>query len=323
MMIRWRDNSIRLIAIFMAVLLWVYVANEQNPMSSHTYQIPLTVQGEPEGYVFSGLPGKVSIKVKSPKNLSATLRVSDFTAQVNLSGITEGEQQLPVQVTAPPGVEMIQVTPQVVQVAADKITQKSVPVTLNLKGEVAQGLVRGKPVLQPQAVTLEGPGKLLAGINHVGVAVNLSDVEDELVREVTVQTGVKGVTVSPTRVLVTVPVTSLPVKELPVRVELVGLPAEGYLAGEVVVQPAAVRATGPKQVIDALTEVNVQAVDISGVTEDVVREVGLVLPNGVISLQPKQVHIAVDIALQATEPQQPSPDEEPEEEENPENVTER
>ncbi|KAF1085068.1 YbbR-like protein [Sporotomaculum syntrophicum] len=319
MMIRWRDNSIRLIAFFMAVLLWVYVTNEQNPVSSHTYQVPLTVQGKPEGYVLSGLPGKVSIKAKIPRNLSATLRLSDFTAQVNLRGITEGEQQLPVQVTAPPGVEVIQVTPKVVRVAADKITQKNVPVTLNLKGEVARGLVQGKPVLQPQTITLEGPGKLLAGINHVGVAVDLSGVENDLVKEVTVQTGVKGVTASPSRVLVTVPVTSLPVKELPVRVELTGAPAEGYLVGEVAVLPATVQVTGPKQVIEALTEVNAQAVDISGVTKDVSREVGLVPPNGVISLQPKQVHIAVEIIPEVIEPQ-PDPEEEPEQE-NPENIT--
>lgn len=323
MNIRWRDNSIRLIAIFMAVLLWVYVANEQNPVSSHTYQIPLAVQGKPEGYVLSGLPGKVSVKAKSPRNLSVTLGVSDFTAQVDLSGIREGEQQLPVQVTAPPGVEVFQITPRVVKVEADKITQKSVPVTLSLKGEVAQGFVRGTPVLQPQAVTLEGPGKLLAGINSVGVAVDLSGVEGDLIRKMTVQTGVKGVTVSPNRVVVTVPVTSLPVRDLPVRVELTGSPAEGYLAGEVVVQPAAVRVTGPRQIIDALTEVSAHAVDISGATEDVIREVGLVLPNGVTSLQSKQVEIAVDIVPQVTEPQQPDPVEEPVEEENPEDITEQ
>lgn len=322
MMIRWRDNSIRLIAIFMAVLLWVYVANEQNPVTSHTYQIPLSVLGKPEVYVVSELPDKVDIKFKTSSNLGATLRVRDFTAQIDLSGIREGEQQLTVQVTAPPGVEVFQVTPQVIQVAAVKIAQKSVQVTLNPIGEVARGFVRGEPVMQPQAVTLQGPSKVLAGINRLDVALNLAGAENDLVREVPVQTGHKDVTISPNRILVTVPVNSLPTQELPVRVELTGAPAEGYLAGELVVQPATVLVTGPRQVIDVLTEVNAPDVDISGVTEDVARDVELILPNGATLLQPQQVQVSLDIVPQETEPQ-PGAEEESNGEESAEDLTEQ
>ncbi len=295
MVFRWRDNSIKIVAFLMAVLLWVYVTNEQNPIISRTYQIPLAVQGEPEGYVTSGLPEKVSIRVKSPRNIGAALGVSDFSAKVNLLGIAEGNQQLPVLVTAPPGVEVLQIIPQVVGVLVDKVTQKNVSVTLNIKGEVAQGFLRGEPVLEPTVVTMHGPSKLLAEINKLGVSVDVTGVQDTLIEDVAVQTGVKGVTVSPVRVLVTVPVTLLPAVDLPVHVNLTGEPAEGYSVGQILVEPTYVQVTGPQQVIDTLTAVDSLDVDISGVTEDVEREVWLALPKGAISIQPEQVHIAVRI----------------------------
>ncbi|WP_347490094.1 CdaR family protein [Desulfoscipio sp. XC116] len=313
MAFRWRDNSIRILAVFMALVLWVYVTNEQNPVINRTYHIPLTVQGKPTGYVTSGVPEKIYIKVQSPKSIGATLGAGDFTARVSLLGITEGERELPVQVTAPPGVEVLQVTPQAVRVLADRITEKNVPVALNLKGKVSHGLQKGEPVLKPPVVTLHGPSKLLAEINRIGVTVDVSGAADTLVRDVAVQTGVKGVTVSPGRVSVTVPVASLPAGELPVRVKLTGEPAEGYAAGDPLVQPAFVQVTGPQQVLDSLISVNTMAVDISGAAENVEKEVVLMLPDGAVSVRPDRVHVTVRIAPVETE--QPPP---PVEEENPE-----
>lgn len=317
MAFRWRDNSIKILALFMALLLWVYVTNEQNPLMSRNYQIPLAVQGEPEGFVISGLPEKVHIRVQGPRSIGSALGAGDFTAQVNLMGVTEGEFELPVQVTTPPGVELLQVTPRTVKVLSDRITQKNVPVTLNLKGRVAQGLQRGEPVLEPPVVTLHGPSKLLAEITRVGVTVDVSGAEDTLVRDMAVQTGVKGVTVSPGRVSVTVPVTALPARALPVRINLTGTPAQGYEMGEILVQPAQVQVTGPQQVIENIAEVRSLEVDITGATEDVEREVVLVLPDGATSVKPDRVRITVPIVPEETEPPQP-----PEEEENTEDGNE-
>lgn len=317
MAFRWRDNSIKVLALFMALLLWVYVTNEQNPLMSRNYHIPLAVQGEPEGVVISGLPEKVHIKVQCPRSIGSALGAGDFTAQVNLMGVTEGELELPVQVTTPPGVELLQVTPRTIKVLTDRITQKNVPVTLNLKGRVAQGLQRGEPVLEPPVVTLHGPSKLLDEINRVGVTVDVTGAEDTLVRDVAVQTGVKGVTVSPGRVSVTVPVTALPARELPVRINLTGVPAQGYEVGEILVQPAQVQVTGPQRVIENLGEVQSLKVDISGVTEDVAREVVLVLPDGATSVKPDRVHITIPVEPVETELPQT-----PEEEENKNNGNE-
>ncbi|AGL00163.1 CdaR family protein [Desulfoscipio gibsoniae] len=310
MTFRWRDNSIRILALFMAVLLWVYVTNEQNPVTNRTYQIPLNVQGEPEGYVTSGLPDKVYIKVKSPANIGAALRAGDFTARVSLMGITSGERELPVQVAAPPGVEVLQVTPEVVQVQADRLTRKNVSLALSLKGEVGQGMQRGEPVLSPPVVTLHGPSKLLAEINRVGVTVNISGARDTVVQDVAVQTGVQGVTVSPDRVSVTVPVTALPAGELPVRVKLTGEPAEGYVVGDIQVQPASVHVTGPQQVISNLAAVDTLQMNISGAYEDVEKEVVLALPGGTTSVQPDRVQVTVVIDPVETEPPPPAPEEE-------------
>ncbi|SFR05216.1 CdaR family protein [Desulfoscipio geothermicus] len=304
MSLQWRDNSLKIIAVLLAVLLWVYVTNEQNPVTNQIYSIPLTLQDEPAGYVVNGVPRMVSIRVKAPRSIISTLGKEDFRARLSLFGITAGDQELAVQVTAPPGVDVLQVIPETVRVQADKIVNKNVPVVAHLKGNPAEGLQPGAAVLKPPVVAVQGPSKVLEKINQLGVTVDVTGATDTLEREVVVETGIEGVTANPGRVTVTVPVTALPARDLPVRIRLTGEPAAGYVVSGISAQPSSVQVVARENVLHNLIAVSTMAVDITGITSNVEREVVLILPDGAVSVRPDRVQIKVQITrLETGQPQ--------------------
>lgn len=309
MSLKWRDNSIRILSVLIAILLWVYVTNEQNPVTDQTFSVPLVARGAPQGYVIDGVPGTVSVRVRGTRVVIGTLQRDDFTARVDLSGIKTGEQEVTVQITSPPAVEVLQVSPAVLKVQADRIEQKNVPVTLALQGMVAEGMQAGEPVLQPSTVTIRGPATTLENINQLRVTLDISGVGETLVRELPVETGVEGVTVTPERVTVTLPVTTLSVQTLPVRLRLTGEPAAGYQVSGTTVRPQTVQVTARDNVLSGLTAVSTMALDISGVSGDVEREVILILPDGARTVEPDLVTVTIRIS-RAEDNNQPPPEEE-------------
>jgi len=302
---QWRDNYIRILSILVALLLWVYVTNEQNPVTDQTFSVPLVVQGTPRDYVVDGLPGTVSVRVRGTRIVIGTLQREDFSARVNLSNIQPGEQEVRVQLTAPPEVEVLQVSPTLVTVQADQIEEQNVPVNVVIRGTVADGMQAGEPMLEPAVATVRGPAGVLNEIRQLTVTVDVSGADETLTRQVRLDTGLEGVTVNPDRVTVTVPVTTLSVQSLPIRLRLTGEPAAGYEVSGTTVRPQAVQVTARDNVLRATSAVNTMTIDVTGISADVEREVVLVLPDGARQVEPDRVMVMINVSQ--VEEDQPPP----------------
>lgn len=312
---QWRDNSIRILSIFIALLLWVYVTNEQNPVTDQTFSVPLTVQDAPRGYVLDGMPGTVSVRARGTRVVIGGLRREDFSARVDLSGIESGVQDVRVNVTAPPEVEVLHVTPAVITITADQIEEKSVPVAAVIRGTVSGGMQAGAPEIEPASVNVSGPAGTLNEIKQLSVTVDVTGASETVTREVRLDAGPEGVTVSPERVRVTVPVTGLPSQSLPVRLKLTGAPAGGYEVSDTAVNPQTVTVTARDDVLRGINVVNTMALNISGISADAEREAILVLPNGAHLVEPDRV--TVTITVTRVEEEQPPPEDEGENETEP------
>lgn len=105
-----------------------------------------------------------------------------------------------------------------------------------------------------------------------------------------------GVSFSPRMVKVTVPVSPVPVKEVPVEPRIEGNPAKGYRVEEVIVQPAAVQISAPAALLTGIRLVETPVIDISDVARDVVQRVNLVAPGAGVVLRPEQVQVIVRIS---------------------------
>lgn len=59
---------VKLLALAVAIVLWLYVMNDQNPGMEGSYTVPVTVEHAPDGYQLSTDSETVTIRVRGPRS---------------------------------------------------------------------------------------------------------------------------------------------------------------------------------------------------------------------------------------------------------------
>lgn len=206
----WRNLPLQVLSLVLALVLWVYVSNEQNPLEQRLFSVALQGRGTPEGYLISGLPATVSVKAQGTRSQLNAVTSGDFQAVVDLAGIAPGENNLAVSVSPPPGIKVLQVTPAQVHVLVDRIVGKRVPVEVSVKGSPAEGYELVDASASPASVVVRGPERQLNGLAKVTVQVNVQGITGVVEQYVNVSGLPKGVTSNPQGVKVTVVVRPAP-----------------------------------------------------------------------------------------------------------------
>lgn len=84
-------------------------------------------------------------------------------------------------------------------------------------------------------------------------------------------------------------------RRLPVRPELAGAPALGYMTAESSVRPAEVEVAGPKSKVEDLKEIRTEPVDMQGLEHGLQRNVLLAWAGDLVSFTPDHVLVSVSV----------------------------
>jgi YbbR domain-containing protein len=301
-----RNWPLKLLAVVVALLLYTAFVLAGNV---RTYQgtIPITAINQPADAVLVGeLPTVSDIRYVAPPEVADRVGRDSFIATVDLAG-AEPTPENPfvterVRVEAvDPRIQIIDFTPQVIQVQLDPLLEKQVPVRIEW-GEVPAGLSVGVPELSSDTVTVTGAASVVQGVvaalGRVVVQPTAIDIDQDvpLVAIDSIGETVTRVRIDPPSIHVRIPVISdAQSKSLPVNAVIVGVPATGQAVSSVTVEPAAVTVSGDADVLAALTRVDTQPVPIAGAQGDVTRTVELDLPAGVTAIGNETVRVTVAI----------------------------
>ncbi len=89
------------LALLLAGIVWVVAIQEEYPRQEFSQPISVSRSGLPEDLsVFGEILNEVRIEVRAPKARWDNLQSRDFTAWVDLSSLSAGEYDVPVQVSA-------------------------------------------------------------------------------------------------------------------------------------------------------------------------------------------------------------------------------
>ncbi|WP_051688264.1 YbbR-like domain-containing protein [Desulfofalx alkaliphila] len=304
----WQRYSLMLVSLMIAVILWVYVNNVQSPLQEQEFRVALEAVNLPEEMIAEGLPDRVSVRVNTINLRVAGLAPEDFRAVVDFSEATMGENMLPVQVTAPPGVQVAQVIPNTVAVTIDQMVQKQVPVQVFLQGNPQPGFSAGDPLIVPNAVLARGPGRLVNAIEQVPVTVNVEGANQNIDYSLPITIHQGQVRLSPEVVRVVVPINvSVPHKTVPIRVSTIGAPDEEYQVSSTAAEPAVVQVYASAEVLARISEVVTEPINLNGLKDNVKRTVNLQLPQNAVLLQPDKTEVKVELVQKpkSTTPEQP------------------
>ncbi|OPX84149.1 MAG: YbbR-like protein [Pelotomaculum sp. PtaB.Bin104] len=293
----WQNNSIKLLSVLLALILWIYVSNEQNPTGEKLLDIGLVQTGLAGDLIIAdGMPEIVRVRVVGNKTQLANINPGDLKAVVDLSQGEAGDITLPVQISAPPGVRVAQVIPAEVRLSLDSLVEKVLSVTVSLRGTPAPGFTALAPVCRPETVSVNGPGRVVNTISQVTAVVDINTATKDVNEAVTVSVSVAGITVKPATVQVTVPIAGTTLsKAVPVKPQFSGTPAAGFTITRSYAEPASVQISGPVEVLNTISEIKTMPVDINGVSQNLVREVSLAPVAGIFYAQPGRVKVYLDV----------------------------
>lgn len=276
-----------LLSILLAVLVWLYIRNGENPTQDGTYYgVEIQISGErvleERGLTVASMSQKtVNVTVNAPISVHNDLR-GNITASVDVSQCSEpGEYQLTCTPKLPSNIDTTgayfpdsAVSSQIITVVIDNLATETKTLELQLEGSVAEGYQAGDPTFDPETVELSGTAEQLAQVNRVVVIleadelqetysgrlpITLLDKDDQPITDTNVK-------LSEDTAYLTLPVGVM--KELPLTVSFIpGGGATGDGDVDVSIEPKTITVIGTQEAVAGLTEISLGSIDLANVLD--------------------------------------------------------
>lgn len=289
-----RNLGLKLASLLLAFVLWFLVAQIYDPKDTVTFnniQVRLinTELLEEEGKVYEVLDNSnlVRVTVTGPQSIvKSELRRSDIVAEADMSKLTDINT---IAITyyceniSNDSVEIKGNHDSVRLNVEDKIS-KWIKLESNTIGDVASGYMIGNVTLDQTNIEVTGPKSAISQVDHAGVDINVTDSTTSLSANVDIklydaddnELVLESVKKNVDSAYMTVEV--LATKEVPVEIEYMGVPEDGYMAtGEVESSVPTVRIAGTVSTLVGISAITVpeDRMNITGQSDNLVDIINL------------------------------------------------
>lgn len=292
----------KLICFFVAVFLWVFIMNDQNPLVESSYELPVEVTHLDDSLVALDAPQSVHVKLRMQRNTMLQLRESDMKAVLDMIQADVGKNEnMTLQLVLPPGAEVIEQKPLRFTVNVDEVASRTIPVTVKVTDDPAGDHGGAVTAITPNVVTITGPSSRVSQVKTAQTVIHTAGrkTDFDIVAAVALYDAqgnkVDGVTLAPENVLVKIKINPLRVeKTLPLAVQTSGSPAYGWRVDAIEIMPREVTLAGEKSQLDALSAWQLPAISVSGEAGEVIRQVEIPVPsNGTATPETATVRIVL------------------------------
>lgn len=315
---RLKNNwKMKLVSLVLAVFLWNSVIINTDPEVSRTTDaIPITIIGEAQ-LADKGLAiateseeylQSVKVTVLMTRSQAKLFDPSDndINVTLDLNKITEtGEQVLKVSVYSNE-VTIDRVVPESFTVVVDEKESKIVPIEVDVTGNLPEGYFEGEMSIEPTSVQVTGPRSVVDTVDRAVFSIDLTDRTSSILVPKEIQLIDAAGNVIETDTLTTNVGSAMfemgiqPRKEIQILWEncVSGtdkLP-EGYQVEEVEIFPENVEVTGSDDLLEGLTSLPSEVIDIAGKSEDVYTTIKLLSPEGVTLLTTDTISLIIRIS---------------------------
>ena len=292
--------TLKLASLVLAFILWFLVVQIDDPKDSHTYNnIPVKLTNtellDKENKVYEVLDDTdtVSVKVRAPRSVLSQLRSSDIVAVADMSKLTDiNTIAISYTISNVDGVESIEGNHDAVRLNVEDKSTKWIKVVYNTVGEVADGYMLANVTSDQTLVEVSGPQSAVDEVSYAGAEIEVTGANSNLsanpdlvlydkdgnpITQGNLKTNVDYVHMS---------VEVLAVKEVPVEVNYMGVPADGYMAtGSVLCEPSTVKIAGTTYTLSGVTKISIpeDRLNITGQDSDMTDIINLkeYLPDNV------------------------------------------
>ena len=311
------DIFTRLLSVLAAIVLWGYFMGIQNPTRTLEYKdISVQLTGVDELYnsynlkIISGADATVDVRVSGSSSRLATLTISQIKVKADVSeSITApGVYEIAYHVILPEsGMTCVGRSPETISVTVDRVETKTVPVSVNLSDDAADGYVFEQPTLSVESVEISGPETELDKVTSAVVNVDTSDLKDTLTDNYTYKLVDKNgkavdttnISRSVASVSVTIPVKQ--VKSVPLKVTIAPEDAEADIS--TTISPMSVEIIGDPATVSGIDSIVLGAINANTAEDGDTFDFDISVPTGVKlnDGQPTTATVTVSVASDAHE----------------------
>ncbi len=300
---QWKkdDVTLKLLALIFALILWLYVGIEKNPVVEHTIQVPVSIINLAEDKTATLSSDTIRLTVRGRETKLSAVNEQDFRAVLDLKNKDVGEHQVDVKINGPSMIKITKLDPEQVSVHIEQREGMRMKVSILRSGTLPEGVTLKNLSVDPGEVFVSGNLNMLSQISSVGVAVDLSQLTENVDKEVPVvffdkdgtRIEAEEIKAYPSRIHLQATVEQNVIeKELPIQAQLTGSLPAGYELTAVDVTPTMATVSGTPDELSKILTVKTEKIDISSLTESTTKTVNLM---GKHLSQPMAVQVTLTI----------------------------
>lgn len=283
-----KNIGLKLLALFFSFGLWFVVNNINDPIDSKSfYGIPVEIINADlitnEGKVYEVLDSTdvVSlVKVKGKTSAIKYITKDDIKATADLSELTF-MNTVNIKITSTRNNSELEFTSSIdnLKLKIEDIKRVQLAINASTSGQPAEGYIVGNVTPAQNIVRISGPESIIEQIDRVEAVANignyayttdintsvdlvLKDAEGNEIKNNAIKMNISSTNVS---------ITILATKEVPLKFNITGEPAEGYiLMDDLISVPETITIAGRKVMLDTINELVIsdETLDISEEKED-------------------------------------------------------
>ena len=320
----------KIAALVVAILLWIFVINTQNPTQPQEISsIPVKILGYEklveQGYeltnkeeiqnqnfkvVVSGPRLEIDKLVRDPSLIKVTLDLESYLDNLtDYSTSEEAHYSIKINLDGS-SVTIKDRRPQVTKVRIDKVASKEQKVGYVISEELLNKytlLGDGKPIISPEKITITGAKTDIDRVAEARVSIKSEDFsEDQLVSQLPVTLydidgeEIQGLELSDQTIEVKLPIGSQ--KRVPVNITYTGKVSDEYVLTKVEASTEEVTIVGKAEVIDSISQIDLEPINLDLLTESDANllKVKMKLPNGVMTVDGDEVSVSLQVRKKKT-----------------------
>ena len=300
-----RNWPAKLLSLLAAIVMWFFIMRDQNPVMEVTYTVPVQVQNLKDNYIIEDAPDTVKIVLSGPRDTIISMKADNLRAYIDASGVKPGQNNVTIGFMPPSGMSLVEIKPDTITINVDEFAARKIPVEIVPIGKFSDDIAFKSVTVVPKEVTVSGRKQLVNAVNKVVMKVNIAGQTKNFSAVSTLEAwdvsgNVLDVHINPNQGQAQYELNLLRKdKAVPITVPTVGAVLDGYEVKSVSVTPTQLTVTGREEMIDSVTEIQTEPVDLTGATKSIQGNYNLVLPSGVNS-NTTTVHVKVDIQKKTT-----------------------
>lgn len=306
-----KNFSTLLLAFILALAVWISAVTASDPMESRLYPRPVMLEiiGQDPGLVLtSEIPSQITMTLSAPVSIWTRLINEQIPVRaiIDLSNAGPGTTTVGVQIQVGVGpVRVVSHSPRTLNVTLEPLSSRIVPISLLQTGEPAIGFQAATPVLSQLTATVRGAESIVKQVQEVRAILDLNQSKENVNRMIELQAVdangslIEGLTISPSRVTVSVAITQRGgYRNVVVKVVVSGQVAGGYRVTNISVFPPAITvfSSDPKLVDDLPGYVETASLNLNAARDDIDTSLPLNLPPGVSVVGDQTVAVQVGVA---------------------------